>query len=305
MVVRADISTLPSHGRGDYLFNIRSTPGRGETGGRRFQQEKSTFTELWMRGFTQQEIADVLSIDYQTVRNWRSKLDLPNRKPGRYNREKRVTQMAAQITKRIEREGMRPLREIFLSWGVLDEQGRHTNGTDKQTNHNYGDAYDDLFRNYDLNLHGWYSTRDQVKLMMEVGIADGSSLSAWAEAFPNAQCVGMDIHPPSWRERCISTERLEFHLGDQRLREDCERAVGGRQFDFICEDATHNIGNTLLTLYWLWPHVKPGGMYVVEEWDGVAGDKERIWVLFDAEIIDTIGPSGGTEPLVVLRKPLG
>lgn len=186
----------------------------------------------------------------------------------------------------LDNANLRPIRSIFRSYAVFDDQGRHTNGTDKQSNHNYGDAYEQLFPH-----------RASVELMMEVGVADGSCLLAWKDVFPNALCVGLDIHPS---DRAHG-DRIEFHLGDQCSKEDCERAAAGRQFDVIVEDATHHLPNTLLTLYWLWPHVKPGGMYVVEEWDNV--DRHRILSLWpQAQVIDTTGPFGGCEPLVVFRK---
>jgi hypothetical protein len=207
---------------------------------------------------------------------------------------------------------VRSIAEIFRSYGVLDEQGRHINGTDKESNHHYGDAYEQIFYSWELHevkvtdhrteyLPHRATIRNDVKLMMEVGIADGSSLCAWRDIFPNAQCVGMDIH----HSDKAHGDRIEFHKGDQRSKEDCERAAAGRQFDFICEDATHDIGNTLLTLYWLWPFVKPGGIYVVEEWSGVSGNHDRIHALFpSAEIVGTCGPRNEDEPLVVFRKPL-
>lgn len=202
---------------------------------------------------------------------------------------------------------MRSIREIFRSHAVLDADGCHVNGTDKESNHRYGDAYERLLTIPDVpsdpsglvKLEYPYSIRGDVRLMMEVGVADGSSLLAWREVFPNALCVGLDIHP-SERAR---GDRIEFHLGDQRSRDDCERAAAGRQFDLIVDDATHRLDHTLLTLYWLWPCVRPGGMYVVEEWDGV--DRERIRALWPcAEIIDTAGPFGGVEPLVAFRRPM-
>mgnify|MGYP001561239924 CR=1 FL=1 len=184
---------------------------------------------------------------------------------------------------------MQTIAEIFSSYEVRDAEGRHINGTDKHgANHSYGGAYESLFPN---------RSRDAVKLMMEVGIADGSCLCAWRDIFPNALCVGLDIHPSDKAHG----DRIEFHLGDQRKREDCERAAAGRRFDLIVEDATHHLDNTLLTLYWLWPFVKHGGLYVVEEWSNI--DRHRILSLWpSAEIVDTTGPSGGTEPLVVFRK---
>jgi hypothetical protein len=200
---------------------------------------------------------------------------------------------------------MKSMAEIFRSHCVFDAEGRHTNGTDRQSNHAYGDAYDAIFPN-----------RDAVKMLLEIGTADGSGLMAWKEAFTDAHVVGLDIHVC---DKALANG-IEFHLGDQRSKADCERAAGGRQFDAIIEDAFHSTENTLLTLFWLWPFVKPGGIYVVEEWADVHSCKANIMSLWRpatfwpaayesksplVEIVNTIGPhGGGIEPLVVLRKPL-
>lgn len=192
---------------------------------------------------------------------------------------------------------MRSVAEILHSHEMLDGEGRHIGGTDKHgPNHHYGDAYESLFA---FSKYPNSPDRERVKLMMEVGVADGACLLAWREVFPNATIVGMDIH----HSDKAHGERIEFYLGDQRSREDCERAAVGRQFDLIVDDATHYLPNTLLTLYWLWPFVRPGGLYVVEEWPNV--DRERITLLWpQARLVDTIGPSGGHEPLVVFRKSI-
>ncbi len=189
---------------------------------------------------------------------------------------------------------MKSIRDIFRSHAVFDADGRHVNGTDKQSNHNYGDAYEKLFPN-----------RDRVELMMEVGIADGSCLLAWREVFPNAIIVGMDIHPS---EKAIMEancgNRIQFYLGDQRVQRDCERAAANRQFDLIVDDGTHNLEDTLRTLFYLWPYVRPiQGLYVIEEFPNIGELRDNITQLLPfAEIIDTDGQFGGVEPLVVLRK---
>lgn len=192
---------------------------------------------------------------------------------------------------------MRPFAEIFRSHAIIVD-GRHTNGTDKQTNHAYGDAYESLFP---ARRH-----RDAIRFVMEVGITDGSSMLAWREIFQNAHVVGMDIEPCA----CERGPRLEFWLGNQRNKEECVRAATNngaepnRRFDLIVEDAVHSTDNTLLTLLWLWPFVKPGGLYVVEEWQNVGGDRDNIKALWPhAEFIDTQGPFGNVETLVVFRKP--
>lgn len=202
---------------------------------------------------------------------------------------------------------MRSVADIFRSHAVLDADGRHVNGSDKMSNHNYGDAYESLFMYPETSRRFAESSRDDVKLMMEIGVADGSSLLAWLEVFPNATIVGMDIHPAAKvreehnKKHHTEPSRLEFYLGDQRSKEDCERATASRQFDLIVEDATHQLEDTLRTLYWMWPSVRLGGMYIVEEWPNT--DRDRIKSLWPcAEVVDTQGPFGGVESLVVFRK---
>lgn len=192
------------------------------------------------------------------------------------------------------------MRDIFRSHAVLDAEGRHVNGSDKETNHRYGDAYEGLFATGPLYHVGTRSLRESITLMMEVGIADGSSLLAWQDIFPNALCVGLDIH----HSDRAHGPRIEFHLGDQRSKEDCERAAGGRQFDLIVEDATHRLEDNLVTLFYLWPFVRRGGLYVIEEFANVGALRVNVEALFpSARIVGTCGPTGQDEPLVVLRKP--
>ncbi len=231
---------------------------------------------------------------------------------------------------------MRTIAEVFRSYAEFDAAGRHVNGTDKESNHRYGDAYESLFQEYDYSSNlcpptpegrrscpkcgsdtshmvacpdyapNNRSTRDKVKLVMEVGVADGSCLLAWREVFPNATIVGMDIH----HSDKAHGERIEFHLGDQRVQRDCQNAASGRhdsdrQFDLIVDDGTHLLEDTLRTLLFLWPYVRPGGLYVVEEWPDVVGPIwSNIVELWPAvEVVNTDGPFGGNEPLVVFRKP--
>ena len=185
---------------------------------------------------------------------------------------------------------MRSIVDIFASYEELDADGRHVNGTDKHgPNHQYGHAYKQILAGRRLDA----------RLVMEVGVADGSSLLAWGEVFPLADCVGLDIHPSAKAHG----PRIEFHLGDQCSREDCQRAAAGRMFDFICEDATHDLGSTLKTLLYLWPSVKPGGLYVVEEFASIGGLRDALVELVPcAKVVDTFSKAGGVEPLVVLKK---
>lgn len=262
--------------------------------------------KFFSRGYSDRYIAKRLRRSVGSVTKCRQRLGMVVSR-ARQDEHKRVRpeqENGQTWIPKLRERSVRSIKEIFRSYAQFDSEGRHVNGTDKQSNHNYGDAYESLFtRPVDTDLGEYsetWSTRDKVKLMMEVGVADGSCLLAWREIFPNATIVGMDIH----HSDKAYGDRIEFHLGDQREKEHCERAAAGRQFDLIVEDATHRLQDTLLTLIYLWPFVKPGGLYVVEEFDNVGGLRGGLRTLFPhAQIIDTDGPFGGTEPLVVFRKP--
>jgi hypothetical protein len=188
---------------------------------------------------------------------------------------------------------VRSVAEIFRSQAILDEEGNHIGGCDKESNHRFGAAYEGLFPD-----------RAAVRAMLEVGVAGGHSLLAWREVFPNAVCVGMDIVPDAqWLLH--AKDRIEFHCGDMRSPADCWRAVGNRKFDLITEDASHKLGDTLAALLYLWPSVRVGGLYVIEDLVNVHGHRWDVTELFPfAEIVDTCGPFIKSEPLVVLRKTL-
>lgn len=161
-------------------------------------------------------------------------------------------------------------------------------GTDKNVHHRYAEVYERLLPD-----------RSAVKLMMEVGIAEGRGLLAWREICSEALCVGFD------KEHCHCERgpRLEFHQGDMRDRSALLRAAAGRQFDFICEDAAHQLDANLLCLFWLWPFLAPGGVYVIEEMQDVNEYRANCSLFAGCEYIDTAGPYGGNEPLIALRKP--
>lgn len=171
---------------------------------------------------------------------------------------------------------------------IFRQHGNPSAGTDKGTNHNYGPAYESLFPDRNIKL-----------MMMEIGIASGECLAAWAEIFPNAHVVGLDIHPCALNPL---PPRVEIHLGDMRDYAAINRAIAGRYFDFVIDDATHELDDNLRTLFWIWPWIKPGGIYVIEEMCNIMQYRENIKLFTGAAIIDTQGPFGGNEPLVVIKK---
>jgi cephalosporin hydroxylase len=102
--------------------------------------------------------------------------------------------------------------------------------------------------------------------LLELGVRFGASMFLWAEYFPNAVIVGLDVdkqpqHFP--RER-----RVHFVRGSQDDLGALARciAVAGGQFDIIVDDASHVGRLSAASFAHLFPRaLKPGGFYVIED----------------------------------------
>jgi SAM-dependent methyltransferase len=114
--------------------------------------------------------------------------------------------------------------------------------------------------------------RDRPVKMLEIGCGGGESARAWLEFFshPESKIVSLDIvketndfntpaiHPDS---------RYSFCHGDQGSETTwaCFLADFGSDWDFICDDGSHQNDHIITTFNALWPHVKSGGVYAIED----------------------------------------
>ena len=92
----------------------------------------------------------------------------------------------------------------------------------------------------------------------------GGSLRAWRDYFPNAGVHGLDVQPDTQ----FSENRIHTHLCDstdpQQISQFLANA-GVDAFDLIIDDGSHRADDQLATLGNLLPHVRPGGLYVIED----------------------------------------
>ncbi len=93
---------------------------------------------------------------------------------------------------------------------TLDDIGI-ANVTDKSSLvHNYLVSYDRMLGHM----------RDQAFTLIEIGVLSGASLRMWAEFFPKAKIIGLDIGEGA---RQHATSRIQIEIGSQDDREFMER----------------------------------------------------------------------------------
>jgi hypothetical protein len=128
-------------------------------------------------------------------------------------------------------------------------------GTDKSSKwHNYTKLYSKYFEGMRLD----------VKKVLELGVDRGGSLKMWRDYFPNAKIYGIDN---DFHCEDRQPEGTKVFIGKQEDTEFLDgfiKEVGG-DFDIIVDDAGHDPQAQRVSFEYLFDHLKPGGIYVVED----------------------------------------
>lgn len=91
--------------------------------------------------------------------------------------------------------------------------------------------------------------------LLEIGTSEGGSLRMWGSWAPYARLVGVDIAPLVE----VNTDHVHTVVSDIR------DYTPDRPVDIIIDDGSHDPAEIVDTLDRLWPHLKPGGFYAIED----------------------------------------
>ena len=184
-------------------------------------------------------------------------------------------------------------------------------GTDKGRN-GYAGVYECLFGR----------GRREVKSLLEIGIGTmipgvhssmvgfaqegykpGGSLRAWRDFFPNATIYGMDVQPDTQFD---DEEGIVTLLCNSTDRDQVSKVMGKldyAKFDIIIDDGSHIMEDQFKTLRNLFPFVKGGGIYVVEDvgHNKFAKQTDRIREICGDHAFFSAGP--GENPFVLVKRP--
>jgi predicted O-methyltransferase YrrM len=121
--------------------------------------------------------------------------------------------------------------------------------------------------------------RTSAKLLLEIGIGNaalmskivggdykpGASLRMWRDYFPNAQIVGCDI----LRDVLFTDERIRTFYVDQSSKTSLKSLVENDMktdvIDIIIDDGSHKTWHQRISFKALWPYVRSGGIYIIED----------------------------------------
>lgn len=152
---------------------------------------------------------------------------------------------------------------------TLDEIGLQYSTDKVSTLHGYLPKYE-KFLPFD---------RDSSIKFLEIGVQTGDSIKTFAEYYPNADIVGIEISPASkFVEEIV---KCSIRIGDQSDTSFLQSIVDEyKSFDFILDDGSHQCHHQIISFEYLFPYLTSGGIYIVEDvstsyWEDHGGGYKR------------------------------
>jgi hypothetical protein len=165
-------------------------------------------------------------------------------------------------------------RIIFASdnqeqYSYLNELALKSHADKSSDFHNYTEIYARYFS----------PLREKPIKFLEIGIYKGSSVKLWEDYFPGAELHFMDI---TLEHVEYTSQRSHYHVANQESPQDLHRFIEetGGYFDIIIDDGGHTMNQQITSFQYLFPHIKSGGMYIIEDlhtsyWPQFGGSMSR------------------------------
>lgn len=120
--------------------------------------------------------------------------------------------------------------------------------------------YRHYFEAYDLHF---LKMRKRPIKLLEIGIQNGGSLNMWKDYFQKGEIYGIDID-----KKCLKYEsdRIKVFIGNQIDNEFLQDFINrAGEFNIIIDDGSHQVSHQIFTFKALFPYVREGGYYIIED----------------------------------------
>jgi predicted O-methyltransferase YrrM len=123
----------------------------------------------------------------------------------------------------------------------------------------------------------------------EIGVAGGASAMMWDNYFTNPaadlRMFDSDLNFLA-NGRGLVGSRFTFAQMDVAKDGDVGRALAVGDYDVIIDDSSHNFEHQIRIIKEAWPHIKSGGMLIVEDIFRSRPDEDYAKEIFAAEILE-------------------
>lgn len=146
-----------------------------------------------------------------------------------------------------------------LEWIEEFKRLANKHKTDKSTSHEYQNMYGTLLG----------PMRDQNVSLLEIGLGctmaygPGKSIPLWREFLPNVKLSILEYEGECAEE--FRTQLEQLFIGDQSDFDVLKEVANGGPYDVIVDDGGHQVIHQINSLIGLWPVLKSGGAYFIED----------------------------------------
>lgn len=211
-------------------------------------------------------------------------------------------------------EDLGDVKSCFLSMGTSDVSytltlgffraiGEEIKSRDSPVAQMYiGNPLEDYFyKRSKLTCHKWkhyfniYHThfqafRDKQVKMLEIGVQEGGSLLMWRDYFgEQLDLYGIDVDPRC-QELIVNATIMIGDQADKKFMTEVSEEYGS--FDIILDDGGHEYHQQVNSFEVLFPSLKPGGVYMVEDthtsyWNG-NHEKKETFMNYVKDLLDKV-----------------
>lgn len=148
---------------------------------------------------------------------------------------------------------MKTIVELSKKYNTDKKMNDGTKAKNGWYGHNYAELYDMVISGMDI------------KTMLEIGIGNGSSIRMWDEYFDHETFIyAIDINKKSTIQ-FLGDENIYALIGNQNDKDFLDKYLSYETFDFIVDDGSHRMKDQQLSLKYLFPKLRSGGLYVIED----------------------------------------
>lgn len=141
--------------------------------------------------------------------------------------------------------------------------------TDKGTIHYEAHGYTEIYGKYipEMGSHK----------LLEIGIWHGDSIRMWNEYNPSIELYALDIDP-NIHQHLNGSEKFKLYLGDQSNKLILLSILHdtNNDIDFVIDDGSHNHDDILNSFKFLFPRMKSGSIYFIEDLHANHAEKDKL-----------------------------
>jgi len=147
----------------------------------------------------------------------------------------------------------------MISLAQLNEQHKSDKGTAGKKEGSIFEAHSYISHYYE---NAFLPLKEKTKTVVEIGVFTGSSLRLWHDYFSNATIYGVDKRP-RWKNIGNYINRCKIITGNSNDISTYTEIPN--DIDIIIDDGSHRLIDQLKSFEILFPKLKKGGLYIIED----------------------------------------